>query len=320
MPTVIGFDGGGSRCAAFWIDHEGRVLDHGVGGSTHEWYGQGALAVGSVEEALGPMLERQGGRPDGAGFTSPGGEAAFERFVALLAPAAVQGCSEAEVQFAAAGMSHGLLILAGTGSFVQGRTRDGRSLTVGGAGPVIGDDGSGYEIAILAIKRACLAEQLPASATPLATAVRRYLGAEQRWDIVRVFHQENPGRRRLAGLAPIVCALAAEGDTAALWVLETAAARLAWLAANVVAELGMEREGDVLLVGGAAQSSAYRDALMRHVAPLFRVPVTRHPLVYPPAVGAALIGLARLGHPLDDEGHKRLTAELERLGLAAREE
>lgn len=320
MPTVIGFDGGGSRCAAFWIDHEGHVIDHGIGGSTHEWYGQGQLAIESVDEAVPPMLERQRVRPDLGAFTSPGGEAAFERFVGTLAPAAIHACGEADVQFAATRQEHGLLLLAGTGSFVNGRARDGRRLTVGGAGPVIGDDGSGHDIGILAMKQACLAEQLPPRHTPLADAVKEYLGASARWDIVRIFHQANPGRRKIAGLAPIVCEHAERGDPAALWVLDTAAAKLTWLAAEVVAALRMQDEPDVILVGGAALSPAYREALMRHLAPLFREPLRRHPLVYPPAVGAALLGLARLGCPLDEEGYARLARELTSLGLAIREE
>jgi N-acetylglucosamine kinase-like BadF-type ATPase len=320
VPSVIGFDGGGSRCAAFWVDHEGRVLGHGVGGSTHEWYGLGSRAADSVDEALGPMLGEQSERPDLGMFTSPGGESPFLRFAELIHPSEASWCGEPDVQWAAARLTHGLMLLTGTGSHVQGRAPDGRVFTLGGAGPVIGDQGSGFDIGILAIARSCLAEGLPRLGRDLAEAVKAHLGAEKRWDLVTIFHQRDPGRQRIAGLAPVVCRLAEQGDAAALAVLDEAARHIAVIARCVVEEMKLEGERDVLFAGGVSRSPAYRAALSRHLTPLFEEEPRYRTVRYPPAVGAALLGFERLGAPLTEEAHSRLAQELEGLGFPARKE
>lgn len=310
MPSVIGVDGGGSRCAAWWIDHEGHVLGHGVGGTTHEWYGTGDRVVESIESAVSAMLA-EGRRPDLGAFTSPGGSLAFERFREMLAPAKALPCGESHVQFAAARREHGIMVLAGTGSHVAVRAPDGRRLTVGGAGPVIGDQGSGHEIGLLAITQACLAQLAPSVRTPLSEAVKAHFGVEDRWDLVTLFHEYNPGRRAIAALAPLVCEHAEKGDRAALGILDEAARRLAGLVALAVDELGLEEgEGEILFAGGTTSSPAYREALARRIAPIFRLGARFETVIYPPGVGAALIGLRHLGVVLDEAAYERLGHEV----------
>src|SRR6202007_525984 len=47
----------------------------------------------------------------------------------------------------------GVALVGGTGSVCLGRTREGRTVRVGGWGPILGDEGSGYQIAVNALRR-----------------------------------------------------------------------------------------------------------------------------------------------------------------------
>ncbi|MBI2440301.1 MAG: hypothetical protein HYV35_02905, partial [Lentisphaerae bacterium] len=61
---------------------------------------------------------------------------------------------EDEAAMALAGEPYGLVVLAGTGSFVHGKTHDGRELHLDGIGPVLGDTGSAYFIGLMALRAA----------------------------------------------------------------------------------------------------------------------------------------------------------------------
>lgn len=317
MVSVLGFDGGGSGCEAVWIDSSGAVLGYGRGGPTHEWYGDGALVEGSVADAVEPVLRRRPDGPDLAICSGPSGARARELLAGLVSPAPCVAVSETAAILAAARRQHGLVVLAGTGSFVNGVLPDGRSAFVGGAGPVIGDDGSAHDIGILAIRAACIAAQARSRSTAFTDTVRECFGAAGRWDLVSRYHTHHPGRRAIAALAPIVARYAEAGDPVALDVLDSAARRIAEIVSYVIAELGCSDFGAVILAGGANRSPAYRQAIARRLAPLLSGPTEFVEPRYRPAVGAALVGLARLSVELSPEFITRLESELEAEGIAS---
>ena len=66
----------------------------------------------------------------------------------------------------------GVLVLAGTGSNVAGRTRLGAVMTVGGWGPALADQGSGHRIGHQALRAVCLARDQERPTTLLETVLR----------------------------------------------------------------------------------------------------------------------------------------------------
>jgi N-acetylglucosamine kinase-like BadF-type ATPase len=118
----------------------------------------------------------------------------------------------------------GILVLAGTGSLVLGRTARGRWARAGGLGPLLGDEGSGFWIG---------REWLRARRGPLA---QRRLAT--RADAVAA----------IAALAPRVLARASRGDRLASRFVRGAQEALARQARDVARALGL---GGVVTVGGA---------------------------------------------------------------------
>jgi len=321
MRSVLGFDGGGTRCEALRIDETGRLLGWGRGGTTHEWYGQADLVEPSVEAAIRDALAPAGASasvpsPELCMMCGPTGRKGAARLIELMTPAPVRAVSESDAFFAAALEDSGLLVLAGTGSFAHGRRADGRALTAGGAGPVIGDDGSAHDIGILALRAAVLAGQLTAFRGPCTDAVRRHFDCDRRWHLVELYHRHHPGRLAIADVARIVTQHAEEGDPAARRILDTAASRIAEIAREVVAEIDLRDEKTVILAGGATASPAYREALARHLVPLFAGEVNVIQPKYRPSVGAALLALRELGVEWSPGLVERLDQELAANGLA----
>lgn len=120
----------------------------------------------------------------------------------------------------------GILVLAGTGSIVLGRTARGRWARAGGLGPLLGDEGSAFWIG-----RAWLRTSAGAAAQ------RRFA---TRPDAVAA----------IAALAPRVIARARRGDRRAARVVRGAQAALAAQARDVARALGLR---GVVTVGGAGR-------------------------------------------------------------------
>ncbi len=125
----------------------------------------------------------------------------------------------------------GVLVLAGTGSNVAGRTADGKIVTAGGWGPAMADQGSGHFIGLEGLRRGFLAiDQRRVSS--LLNKVRTH------WDLASIeelieFANANPAPD-FSNLAPLVVRLAEEGDPVAGEVLEVGGADLAYLAGLVI--------------------------------------------------------------------------------------
>jgi glucosamine kinase len=150
----------------------------------------------------------------------------------------------------------GILIIAGTGSNVLGRAPDGAMYQVGGWGPALGDEGSGYWIGQEAL-RACFWAKDRGIATTLLTEIADLWGTKSLGEIVEMAN-ERPGPD-LPALAPLVARCADAGDELALAVLERAGVELAEQVALVA--LKMKESG-----GKHEVEAAYTGSVLEHVS------------------------------------------------------
>lgn len=154
----------------------------------------------------------------------------------------------------------GLAIVAGTGSLAYGRTADGRTARAGGWGPLLGDEGSGYQIAVSALNAVTRAADGRGPETALTQALLSQLGITQLQQLVPTVYSGNWDRTALASLAPLAIAAADAGDGVADRILAEAAQSLADAAASVARQLGWKAEPlPCALAGGVMVGSvSYR--------------------------------------------------------------
>ncbi|HTC75813.1 MAG TPA: BadF/BadG/BcrA/BcrD ATPase family protein [Edaphobacter sp.] len=150
----------------------------------------------------------------------------------------------------------GILIIAGTGSNVLGRATDGEMYQVGGWGPALGDEGSGFWIGQEALRAGFWAKDRGVS-TNLLTEIGEFWGTKSLGDIVEMANAR-PGPD-FPALTPVVVRCAEAGDELASAVLERAGTELAEQVALVA--LKMEESGHQPEI-----EAAYTGSVLEHIS------------------------------------------------------
>jgi N-acetylglucosamine kinase-like BadF-type ATPase len=304
MQYVLGVDGGASStlCAVATID--GAVLGIGRGGPSNHILAPGgrARAREAVATSLAAALRaaRLGDvefRAAQFGMTginvNTDRSRAFEEVVREVLRARTIGVDN-DARIALAGAlagGPGVAVIAGTGSVALGRDARGVDARAGGWGYLFGDDGSAFALGRAAVHAALQAVDGSGPATALTARIPTVGGMDLE-AIPIAYYAGQLDRRRIAGLAPAVTAVAAAGDQVARGIVEHAAASLAALAAAVIRRLCWpDGATAVAPVGGVFDAGAivlepFRLALAAQVPGAAVVPPR-----YEPAAGALLLAL-----------------------------
>jgi len=295
MRYALGIDGGGSKCDAALVDETGAVIGWGRGGPVHVYYDPPDVIAGSFRDAIAGALS---GRQV-AELWVVGSPLRHEPPREVLKAAAGHvhylDASEVDTAFASVQQEWGLVVLAGTGSFVHGRAPDGCHLHWGGTGPVLNDYGSAYEIGLRGLRAAFASKWTESRRTSLAEALPATLGVGDLGAVFSLVYVENMGRRQIASLAKTVDAEAEKGDRVALDCLRRAADELAALATDMIGELEMGGLPIPMIpIGGVAQRSRiWWERVCERIRAAAPGMIPRVPRVQP-ATGAALIALRQM--------------------------
>jgi N-acetylglucosamine kinase-like BadF-type ATPase len=206
----------------------------------------------------------------------------------------VPGIDSLPVLELATGGQPGLVIHAGTGSFVAARGPDGAIHYAGGLGWRFGDPGCGYDLGRRTIARGLLELQGWAPTTPIGTLVRTHAGfaaGVETFAVTRHYYAHAEPNRLIAALAPEVLRLAGEGDATAAEIARASAGELLALAVGVARQLFPTTDLRALPVGLSG-------------------PILNHPVIRPHLAAAAPFTLTTVeGTPI--EGVRRLVHRME---------
>lgn len=159
---------------------------------------------------------------------------------------------------AAFGSESGLVIVAGTGSVVLGRTRDGTTRRVGGWGYRLGDPGSGYAVGRVGLQAVVAAFDGGAD-TAIRPRVADQYDVNDREALIHWVYQDEGG---LQTVAPLVIEAAADGDPVASDILTSQADALTqqveWLLAATD-----DIAPRIALLGGMLRNEHYAQILRR---------------------------------------------------------
>ncbi|XP_030972800.1 N-acetyl-D-glucosamine kinase [Quercus lobata] len=193
------------------------------------------------------------------------------------------------------GKLHGCVLIAGTGSISYGFSKDGREARAAGAGPVLGDWGSGYGIAAQALTAVVRAHDGRGPQTALTDCILKALSLSSPDELIGWTYAD-PSWARIAALVPDVVSCAESGDQIAHKILADAVQELALSVKAVVQRLslcGADGNGSfpVVMVGGVLEANKSWDIGKEVINCIQR----HYPGAYPvrpevePAVGAALL-------------------------------
>jgi N-acetylglucosamine kinase-like BadF-type ATPase len=265
MRLFLGVDGGQSSTTVLIGDESGRVLGAGEAGPcNHAGAEEGrARFVRAVNEGLNAACAQAGLDAGAVGFESAclgmsGGPDDKQAILAgmLRAEHLIVTTDAAIALSGATATGQGIAAIAGTGSIAFGRNAEGRRARAGGWGYIFGDEGSGFEIARQAVRAALRMEEGWGPPTSLRQALLGATGRQDANEALHLFYTSEWLRSRVAALASLVDAAAADGDAVAIGILNRAAVDLAMLVAAVRSQLWKSGDAvEVAYIGGVFQSA-----------------------------------------------------------------
>jgi glucosamine kinase len=239
-PLLVGLDIGGSKTHGVLSDG-GRVL------ATARADGANPLSVAPAEVAarLDEVLARLG--PPGpvaavcagaAGVESDRERDALAALIGSRLPGArVRVVHDSRLLLATAGVEQGIALICGTGS-VAHAVGGGRHARAGGWGYLLGDEGSGYHLAVCAVRHVLAGADRGEPPDALGRALLSACALPDPSALLSTFYSR-PERGHWARHAGLVFALAAERDPVCTGLVAAAGRQLAGLVGTVAARTGV---------------------------------------------------------------------------------
>jgi N-acetylglucosamine kinase-like BadF-type ATPase len=310
---VLAVDGGNAKTDLALVSVEGELLAlvRGPGSSPHEHGLEGAL------DRIEALLAETGfaGRPAIADLSLAGVDFPHEVELARTrvrergwAPRVEVGNDTQALLRAGTDRGWGVAIVCGAGVNCAAVGPDGTEVRFPALGEITGDWGGGFDLGRAALFAAARSEDGRGPRSTLQQAVPAHFGLPGVLAVAEAIHLGELAKRHITELAPVVFAEAAADPVAAEIVARQAAEVVAF------ARVALERLGplpepaEVLLGGGIlrARDPLLLGAVHKGLAALGAI---ARVVDAPPVLGAALLGLDRLG--ASDAARARVRRELE---------
>jgi N-acetylglucosamine kinase-like BadF-type ATPase len=250
MALYLAIDAGGTKTRCLLANEE-RVLARAETGTVKLMHIAEAEATSRLRAMLAEAAEIAGVSLDEVRRTCFGLAGCRSESVQQWARRALGGtvsgelmvCGDEEIALDAAfAGGPGILVIAGTGSHVVGRTADGALFSVGGWGPVLGDEGSGYWIGLEALRAALRAKDAgdDAASAELLREIELEWNAGSLGELIALGNVRAPSEKAappdFAALTHIVARCANGGNELARTILRRAGEYLAGLVTLLLAK------------------------------------------------------------------------------------
>ncbi|CAM8944255.1 unnamed protein product [Rhodiola kirilowii] len=327
--VILGLDGGTTTTVCVCIGYEDgelvedyppAVLGRAVAGSSnHNSVGEMA-ARATIQQAMAEALLKSGATRSNvkavclavSGVNHPSDQELILKWLRDIFPRDVklyvQNDAVAALGSGTMGKLDGCVLIAGTGTIAYGFTSDGKEARAAGAGPVLGDWGSGYGIAAQALTAVIKAHDGRGSRTMLTSYILEELDLPSTDDLIGWTYADTSWAR-IAALVPVVVRCAEAGDEVANNILRYSVQELAASVRAVVQRLclcGEDGKGSfpLVMVGGVLAANQGWDIgseVIKCVSKDYPGVISIIPKVEP-AVGAAMLAwnLSRTESHMED--------------------
>lgn len=260
---LIAVDGGGTqtRCAAYTLD--GVKIAVAEGGPSNHLSAERLHVLESLQTTFARTLDLCGHQRSDVLLVSAGfagvdfdGAGASEMQALLKEAGYAETLIHGDMVTAHAGALQGqpgVLAIAGTGSVFFGISPLGKRLKLGGFGYMFGDEGSGYWIAIQALRAASKAYDQREEPTALVELLCQVLGVSDFSQVPQLLHSGPMQPAQIAKLSQTVESAAASGDPIATHILVQAGRELAMGATALVRRLDYSADCVVSYYGAILQ-------------------------------------------------------------------
>jgi N-acetylglucosamine kinase-like BadF-type ATPase len=305
MRCVLGFDGGGTKTDCVLMEETGAIVARARSGPSNPVNVSTSASAVALSEA-GSEAIRAAGKSSTeiafmlAGISGAGEPAVRHEIQSKLQPsfpkATIVITSDLVLSLAATGEIPSLVVIAGTGSAVLGRTSPLQLARAGGFGPIIGDPGSANDIGRKAVAR-CFQKVLNKEEFVLTDEICRTFACT--WTQFVDLARERP-TVVFPKLFPIVAKAAESGDLSARAMLSSAVEDLAGQIHEVVHQLQLQNTNFFLAkTGGVFEGSAFLNEQFDRTIGMMVPNARTGPLPRPVAEAAAQLARNALTSPLE---------------------
>lgn len=247
---LCGIDGGGTTTSVVLCDQSGKLVGSFKTGSVNH-YGIGIEKVLETYKSIHDGIISLAGRlPDAVfiGSSALESKATDEEAQRLTGGffSTARLCVHSDVYIALLGFTlgeQGAILISGTGSMACGFDRQGNYFTSGGWGQTLGDEGSGYHLALSGIQAALRGFDGVSVPTALTERVMNFFSLNTMTEIIDLFYDPPLEKDKIAAFAPEVERSAAEGDLAARQILEEEIEWLRKIAVSITSKCRANRIG-----------------------------------------------------------------------------
>lgn len=249
---IIGVDGGGANthAAAYTLDGEAISYGHSGFGNivVNEEEGLKNIEIAILQcmrnLRVNDCVHIYAGL---AGVYTGNNKDIVGKYLLSRFPVSITVISDADLAFASLLKGEdGILTISDTGSISFGIHND-KYVRVGGWGNILSDEGSGYNIALKALKGIAMEKDNGESPSYLSKKIMKAINVSSIGDLVKYVHASN--KVDIAALAPIVVNAAKENDENAICILELAGRDIAYITIKVYKQLEFKEKVKIAISG-----------------------------------------------------------------------
>ncbi|MDD2430263.1 MAG: BadF/BadG/BcrA/BcrD ATPase family protein [Firmicutes bacterium] len=303
MGYVLAVDGGQSTTLSVIAKTDGTILGAGLGGPANHLHEEGAKerCKKSIRDSLlGAMLEADL-KSVSFDHVVLGMTGATDLMKSLIWEVLRDYTTLEHFQFehdsvtawaGGTGGEPGVVVIGGTGSVALAVDSKGNRARVGGWGYYMGDEGSAYQIALMALSAATKGYEGRGPKTTLSQAFVDHFGVDDLWGVHAKVYSSEMDRADLAKLSKIVGDGANKGDQVCLNIMSKAAHELALLVIAAAAKVDFtDVEPIVSTAGGVWKAGLpiWKPFELEVLGSVDNAKVTKP--IYPPSIGALVLAL-----------------------------
>ncbi|HDK27698.1 MAG TPA: ROK family protein [Candidatus Atribacteria bacterium] len=186
----------------------------------------------------------------------------------------------------------GIVVVVGTGSIIYGLKENGVTVKIGGWGPLLGDEGSGFWIGLKALQAIIKTGEGRNANTSLSSILMNSFNIDDLEELVSFVYQDKLSREKIAALAPLVIRAMADGDQVAKQIIEKGCDELILMITAMAKKINYQKK-EIAVTGGLFNNSPFYDLFSYKLKKLSNLKAI-NPL-YPAVYGAILYGALRAG-------------------------
>jgi len=275
---LIGIDGGATKTKGIIATEDGTEIGTVIGGSTNQYTNTMDLVKWNLQHIIEHLLNKAQAEPEDvrgiclglAGVDKPADAKRIYNLVSTILPQSdINVVNDSMIGLYGGCLKpYGIIVISGTGSIAYGQNRYGDHFRSGGWGHILGDEGSGYAIALAGMRAVCRAADGRSRQTLITDFMLRMLHLKKPVELMDWVKEIGGDKAKISNLTSAVYQAHEKGDAVAGKILREQANELLVAVRAVYRALFKPKDKNIeVVVGGSnlCKNKAYFEMFKQQV-------------------------------------------------------